>query len=96
MLDRTIAPPSKKIEHVSIPKAEKKLLDNQIPVYAIQAGEQAVSRLELIFEAGSRFEKNIGESRFTSKNLGEGTKKQYGTEISENFDQIWAFIEIKK
>ncbi len=96
ILDRTIAPPSKKIEHVNIPKAEIKLLDNQIPVYTIRAGEQAVSRLELIFEAGSRFETNTGESLFTAKMLAEGTKYHSGTEISEYFDQFGAFLEINQ
>lgn len=96
ILDRTIAPPSKKIEHINIPKAEIIFLDNQIPVYAIRAGEQAVSRLELIFEAGSRFETNTGESLFTSKMLAEGTKNNNGTEISEYFDQFGAFLEINQ
>ena len=96
MLDRTIAPPSKKIEHVNIPKAEIILLDNQIPVYAVQAGEQDVSRLELIFEAGSRFETNTGESLFTSKMITEGTKNYFGTQISEYFDQFGAFLEINQ
>lgn len=96
ILDRTIAPPSKKIEHVNIPKAEIELLDNQIPVYSVQAGEQAITRLELIFDAGSRFEKNTGESLFTSKMLVEGTKYHSGTEISEYFDQFGAFLEINQ
>ena len=95
-LDRTIAPPSKKIEHVNIPKAEIILLDNQIAVYSIQAGEQPVSRLELIFDAGSRFEANTGESLFTSKMLAEGTKHRSGTEISQYFDQFGAFLEINQ
>ncbi|WP_394993543.1 M16 family metallopeptidase [Emticicia sp.] len=95
-LDRTIAPPSKKIEHVNIPKAEIILLDNQIAVYSIQAGEQPVSRLELIFDAGSRFEANTGESLFTSKMLAEGTKYRSGTEISQYFDQFGAFLEINQ
>lgn len=96
ILDRTIAPPSKQVEHVNIPQAEKLFLDNQIPVYAIRAGEQPVIRLELIFDAGSRFEKNIGESLFTSKMLSEGTAEHSGTEISEYFDQYGAFLEISQ
>ena len=96
ILDRTVAPPSKKITHVNIPKAEKFLLDNQIPVYAVQAGEQAVTRLELIFDAGSRFETNTGEAMFVSKMLTEGTKRHSGAEISEYFDQFGAFLEINQ
>jgi predicted Zn-dependent peptidase len=94
ILDRTIAPPSQTIEQVSIPKAEKVLLDNQIPVYMVKAGEQPVVRLELIFEAGSRYENTTGEAHFVSKMLSEGTSRHSATEISEHFDQYGAFLEI--
>lgn len=94
ILDRTVAPPSQTIEQVSIPKAEKVLLDNQIPVYMVKAGEQPVVRLELIFEAGSRYENHIGEAHFASKMLSEGTSRHTATEISEYFDQFGAFLEI--
>lgn len=96
ILDRTLAPPSQTIEYVTIPKAEKTLLDNEVPVYMIKAGEQPVVRLELIFDAGSRYEKNAGESFFTSKMLSEGTSKHTGVEISEFFDQFGAFLEISQ
>lgn len=94
ILDRTIAPPSQTIEQVSIPKAEKVILDNQVPVYMVQAGEQPVVRLELIFEAGSRYENHIGEAYFASKMLSEGTSSHSATEISEYFDQYGAFLEV--
>lgn len=95
-LDRTIAPPSKRIEHINILKAEKTILENTIPLYTILAGEQPVFRLELIFEAGSRKETVQGASLFTSKMLSEGTSKHSATEISEFFDQYGAFIEISQ
>lgn len=94
ILDRTIAPPSQTIEQVSIPKAEKTLLDNKIPVYMVKAGEQPVVRLELIFEAGSRYENLIGEAHFAAKMLSEGTSLHTATQISEHFDQYGAFLEI--
>lgn len=96
ILDRTIAPSSQTIEHVSIPKAEKTLLDNQIPVYMIKAGEQPVVRLELIFDAGSRYENKTGESFFAAKMLSEGTASHSATEISEHFDRFGAFLEISQ
>lgn len=94
ILDRTIAPPSQTIEQVSIPQAEKVVLDNQVPVYMVKAGEQPVVRLELIFEAGSRYENHTGEAHFTSKMLSGGTSQHTATEISEYFDQYGAFLEI--
>jgi zinc protease len=96
ILDRTIAPPSRQVEHVNIPKAETRLLDNQIPLYTIQAGEQPIMRLELIFNAGSRFDSHFGESFFVSKMLTEGTKNHTAAEISEYFDQFGSFLEISQ
>ncbi len=96
ILDRTIAPPSRKVEHVTIPTAEKIILDNAIPLYTIRAGEQPVMRLELIFDAGSRFDVIGGESLFVSKMLTEGTKNHKAAEISEFFDQYGAFTEISQ
>ena len=96
ILDRTTAPPSQKVAHVNILKAEKTLLHNQIPLYTIKAGEQPVMRLELIFDAGSRFDTSGGESLFISKMLTEGTKNHKAAEISEFFDQFGAFIEINQ
>lgn len=96
ILDRTIAPPSRKVEHVTIPTAEKITLDNAIPLYTIRAGEQPVMRLELIFDAGSRFDVIGGESLFVSKMLTEGTKNHKAAEISEFFDQYGAFTEISQ
>jgi predicted Zn-dependent peptidase len=96
ILDRTIAPPSRKVEHVNIPTAKITILDNNIPLYTIRAGEQPVMRLELIFDAGSKFDDVGGESLFVSKMLTEGTKTHKSAEISEFFDQFGAFTEINQ
>jgi len=96
ILDRTIAPPSRKVEQVNIPTAKKTILDNNIPLYTIRAGEQPVMRLELIFDAGSKFDVVGGESLFISKMLTEGTKTHKAAEISEFFDQFGAFTEINQ
>ncbi|AFK03131.1 peptidase M16 domain protein [Emticicia oligotrophica DSM 17448] len=96
ILDRTIAPPSRKVETVHIPKADKHTLNNGVTIYSVRAGEQPVVRLELIFDAGSRFDVIGGESLFVSKMLTEGTKNFKAVEISEFFDQYGAFIEINQ
>jgi zinc protease len=95
-LNRTIAPLAHSIQQVNILPAEKYLLDNQIPVYAILAGEQPVVRLELIFEAGGKYETVQGASQFTAKMLSEGTSQHSAAEISEAFDQFGAFMDISQ
>ena len=95
-LNRTIAPPAQAIEKVKILKASTHILENQIPLYAVQAGEQPVVRLELIFEAGSKRENIFGASQFATKMLSEGTSRHSSAEISEAFDQFGAFLEISQ
>ncbi len=95
-LDRRIAPLAHQIEKVNILKAKFQTLDNGLSFYTIQAGEQPVMRLELIFGAGSKRENHHGASFFTTKMLLEGTSKHSGTEISGTFDQYGTFIEINQ
>ena len=94
MLDRTIAPAIQKIEQVSIPEAVFRKLDNGIPLFYINAGQQPVMRLELVFEAGKWFEDTAGLSYFTGKMLTEGTKRFSAQEIATRFEAMGAFVEV--
>ncbi|MFN3850925.1 MAG: M16 family metallopeptidase [Spirosomataceae bacterium] len=97
LLDRTIAPPAQSIEKVNILKANQTSLTNGLTLYTIQAGEQPVLRLELIFDAGNKYDKSIiGTSFFTAKMLIEGTNQRSAAEISESFDQYGAFLEVNQ
>ncbi len=95
-LNRSIPPPSQTIHHVDIPQAHSIILDNALKLYTIHAGQQEVVRLELIFDAGSKYDECLGESFFVSKMLMEGTSTSTGVQISEFFDQFGAFIEISQ
>lgn len=67
-------------------------LDNGTPVYAIEAGEQEVMHLELVFDAGNWYEdKNIiaASTNFLIKN---GTTQKTAFEINEHFDYYGAFL----
>lgn len=67
-------------------------LDNGINVYAVEAGEQEVLMLELVFNAGNWFEeKNIvaATTNFLIKN---GTKNKTALEINEHFDFYGAYL----
>ena len=67
-------------------------LDNGTPVYAIEAGEQEVMHLELVFDAGNWYEdKNIiaATTNFLIKN---GTTQKTAFEINEHFDYYGAFL----
>jgi len=94
MPDRTVAPVIHPIDQVSLQEAKEVCLDNGIRLYYVNAGQQPVMRLEIIFNAGKWYENRPGLSYFTGKMLTEGTDKKTGREISALFDQLGAFVEV--
>jgi zinc protease len=94
MLDRTIAPEIKDaVEfNLQLKPSEKFTLDNGVPVYSINAGEQEVTMVELVFHAGNWYEdQNIvaGTTNFLLKN---GTSKRTAFEINEHFEYYGAYL----
>jgi predicted Zn-dependent peptidase len=94
MLDRTIAPEIKDAVdfNLQLKPAEKFTLDNGVPVYSINAGEQEVTMVELVFNAGNWYEdQNIvaGTANFLLKN---GTSKRSAFEINEHFEYYGAYL----
>ena len=94
MLDRTVAPAINRIEQVTIPEAKKVAFDNGLSLFYINAGQQPVVRLEVVFKAGKWFESIPGQSYFTGKMLTEGTKSFTAKEIAGLFDAYGAFVEV--
>ncbi len=94
MLNRTIQPhitqPTEFNLHLKPYQHFK--LDNGTNVYAVEAGEQDVLMLELVFNAGNWYEeKNIiaGSTNFLLKN---GTSNKTAFEINEHFDFYGAYL----
>ncbi|WP_204356513.1 M16 family metallopeptidase [Arcticibacterium luteifluviistationis] len=94
MLERSQAPAFKSVESVKLAEAEKDVFQNEIPLYSVGFASQEVIKLELVFEAGSAFEKKLGTSALFSKLLLGGTKTRTGSEIMAGFDQYGGFIEV--
>lgn len=91
--DRTQPPAFQTIRHVAMPAAQAYTLDNGLPLRLINAGEQPVVRLELIFRAGTWHEAVPGAAQFAVRMLNEGTRRRTAAQISEAFDQYGAFTE---
>src|SRR3954453_7196634 len=94
MTDRTIAPQIKDAVdfNLQLKQSEKFTLDNGLPVYSINAGEQEVTLVELVFNAGNWYEeKNIvaGTTNYLLKN---GTSKKSAFEINEHFEYYGAYL----
>ncbi len=68
------------------------LLDNKIPVYAIEAGTQEVMQLELVFYAGNSYEDKKMVASATNAMLKNGTKNKTAFEISEAVDFYGAYL----
>ncbi|WP_128547252.1 M16 family metallopeptidase [Larkinella soli] len=92
-LNRSIAPEFKKVEEVRVPAISSLTLPNGQPLYWINAGQQPVIRLEIIFDAGAWYEPLPGVSNLTLKMLAEGTRARSSAEISEYLDRYGAFLE---
>ena len=67
-------------------------LDNGTPVYAINAGQQEVLQLELIFYAGNWYEEQNIVSATTNYLLKNGTKQRSAFDINEHFDFYGAYL----
>ena len=94
MLDRKLQPSI--VDAVSfdlkLRKCEQYQLDNQVPVYSMNAGTQDVLMIEWVFKAGNWFEqKNIvaGTTNFLLKN---GTSGKTAFQINDHFEFHGAYL----
>lgn len=89
-MNRTQAPEIILIDKIDLPKTEKVLLDNGVPVYTINEGDQDVVKVELMFKAGKWFEKKNLVADLTNRMLREGTAKNNAKQIADAFDYYGA------
>jgi hypothetical protein len=66
MIDRTKQPEFKEITKLVYQEAEYTNLDNNIPIYLIDAGTEDVLKIEFVFEAGVWYQKKSLSSSFTN------------------------------
>lgn len=93
MLDRKIAPEIQQVSSVNLIHAEKNLLDNGLPLYAINAGSQDLVKIKWLFDAGSKFETQKLTAQTANSLMKEGTAKLKSAEIAELLDYYGAFLE---
>lgn len=90
--DRTVAPPLRDIESITLPPIKRLALSNGIPVVIINAGNQEVTKVELIYDAGRWQEPQRAVAATTSKLLMEGTTKRNAQEVAEAIEFYGATI----
>jgi zinc protease len=92
-MNRKTAPPIKDaIEfNLELKPFQKFILDNGVPVYAIDAGAQEVVQVELVFYAGNWFEEQKAVAAATNHLLKNGTSTKTAFEINEEFEYYGAY-----
>ncbi len=86
-------PPLGKKQELELKKPEILYLDNGLKVYVIDGGNWNVTRLDMVFEAGTAFQNKKLTANSVNKLLSEGTKNYSSFEISEILDYYGAFFD---
>lgn len=93
MLDRQTNPEFKEVEHINFIRAEKHQLDNKIPVFVINAGEQNLVRIEFIFKNVNWDPAKPLVTSATNTMLNDGTHALTGAEIASKIDYYGSFFQ---
>lgn len=92
MLNRAQQPPIKITDNIDIPRPEFINLNNGARLIVINEGDVDVCRVDIIFDAGSRYQNKKLEATATASLLAEGTAKYNSHQIAEYFDFWGSFI----
>jgi zinc protease len=94
-INRKIAPKARPVEKIDFLPVSEHKLQNGIPVYLLNAGDQDVVKIDVIFEAGHWNCLNPLLADFTARMLMEGSIHYTSTEIAEKFDYLGTFINFE-
>ena len=93
-MDRTIQPEIQTLKNFRILPPVRMTLPNGIPLTVINAGEQEVVRIDVLFAGGRWQQSQKLQALFTNRMLREGTKKYTAATIAEKLDYILSLIPI--
>ena len=92
-MNRTHAPKIKTVDTIdTLPVAQVKL-DNGIPVYILNEGEQEIVKIDFVFEAGKWYEPQNLLADFVSRMMREGVKNHSAKEIADIFEFYGSNLE---
>ena len=93
MLDRTIAPEIKQIDHFSIMQPECMQMKNGIPLHVIKTGNEDVIRFDILIKGGQWNQSQPLQAMLTNRMLREGTCRWTSSQIAEKLDYYGAWLE---
>ena len=91
-INRSKAPDYKLIDKINISKPEILKINNNVPLFVLNSGTEDVVRLEIVFNAGSKYSESPLISSVTNAMLYEGTKTLSSKELSEKIDFFGAYV----
>lgn len=94
MLDRTIAPPIRQIDHFTIPAPARQLLRNGIPLNVLQVGDEDVVRFDLLLRGGQWNQTQPLQALLANRMLREGTRQFSSSQIAEKLDYYGAWLDL--
>ncbi len=87
-----IQPPVFPVEKVVIPEAKSFRLNNDVPVYLIEAGTEDIMRLEFVFRAGQIKETTPLLASTCNMMLTEGSQNYTSEELNRSLDYYGIFL----
>lgn len=93
-MDRKLSPGIKTVTRLELAHPQNARLSNGIPVVIMPAGTEPVCRVDLVFEAGSRYQDIIFQSSLTNQMIPEGTTNLTGGKIAEEFEFYGSYFNI--
>jgi predicted Zn-dependent peptidase len=94
-LNRKSSPNVVEIKSIYIKEAQENILRNSIRLYTINASNEEVIKIDLVFDAGTTIQEYKSQANFTSKMLSEGTSKYSAAELAEKLDFYGAYFQTK-
>ena len=93
-MDRTIQPEIQPLKNFHIQTPVRTTLPNGIPLTVINAGEQEVVRMDVLFSGGRWQQSQKLQALFTNRMLREGTTKHTAATIAEKLDYYGSWLEL--
>ena len=94
MLDRTVPPIIRPIEHFSIDHPEVRMMRNGMPLRIIRVGDEDVIRFDLLIHGGQWNQRIPLQAMFTNRMLREGTRTLTSAAIAEKLDYYGAWLDL--
>lgn len=93
-MNRTIQPEIQALKNFSVLPPVRTVLPNGVPLAVINAGEQEVVRIDLLFAGGSWHQSQKLQALFANRMLREGTTKYTAATIAEKLDYYGSWLEL--